>query len=516
MQRPLDDQLAALLATLGSPESSAPRLLQAVLRSTHDGVMIGDAAGQLFLNRAARRMFNFTEDEPITREMMPTEVFHLHDFASLPMQDRPLLRALRGEETRDLEVFIRHDAGGSVVKVNAVPLRGPDQSIVAGLVTLADEGERRRAEEELRAANTRLNGWVHELQRRTDVIMLMNDMADLLQSCRTVEEFCKVVSTFGERIFAGETGSVFVVNASRSAIERVASWGKESGNERVFAPDACWALRRGRLHRTGGEALGPSCEHGHGPGTAICIPMMGQGEALGVLHVQHNAAVAEGEIGAAMAESRLRTAISVAEHVALALANLKLRETLQMQAIRDPLTGLFNRRYMEETLDRELARAARSGAPLAAVMIDIDHFKRYNDMFGHAAADVALRETAGVIRAALHSEDVACRFGGEELLVIMPETSVEAAVARAESIRIAISGQQVRYRGTALGRITASFGVATVPGQASNAAGLLRAADEALYEAKGSGRDRVCAGRANSPSKSMSVAPLRVREGAPS
>ena len=175
-----------------------------------------------------------------------------------------------------------------------------------------------------------------------------------------------------------------------------------------------------------------------------------------------------------------------------------------MQAIRDPLTGLFNRRYMEETLDREIVRAARSGSPLAAVMIDIDHFKRYNDMFGHAAADVALRETAGVIRAALEGEDVACRFGGEELLVILPETSLDAATARAETIRLAIAGQQIRYRGTPLGRVTASFGVATVPLHAQNAEGLLRAADEALYESKAAGRDRVSVARKVSPTKGAS------------
>jgi diguanylate cyclase (GGDEF)-like protein len=348
------------------------------------------------------------------------------------------------------------------------------------------------------------------------VIMLMNDMADLLQSCRTVEEFCSVVSTFAARIFAGESGSIFVVNASRSAIERVASWGQENAVERVFAPDACWALRRGRLHRSGADALGPRCEHNHSTasGKSICVPMMGQGEALGILHVQEASAMAEGEIGAAMAESRLRTIISVAEHIALALANLKLRDTLRMQAIRDPLTGLFNRRYMEETLDREIARAARSGSSLAAVMIDIDHFKRYNDMFGHAAADVALRETASVIRAALQGEDVACRFGGEELLVILPETTLDEAVARAEVIRMAISAQQIRYRGTALGRVTASFGVATVPGQAQNAEGVLRAADEALYEAKAGGRDRVCvARRPTQGTKGASIIPIRDRDG---
>jgi diguanylate cyclase (GGDEF)-like protein len=135
-------------------------------------------------------------------------------------------------------------------------------------------------------------------------------------------------------------------------------------------------------------------------------------------------------------------------------------------------------------------------------------------MFGHAAADVALRETAAVIRAALKGEDVACRFGGEELLVILPETTLEAATARAEAIRVAIAAQQIRYRGTALGRVTASFGVATVPGHAQNAEGLLRAADEALYEAKAGGRDRVCVARRPVPvTKGASIIPIRDREG---
>src|SRR5687768_16460014 len=120
--------------------------------------------------------------------------------------------------------------------------------------------------------------------------------------------------------------------------------------------------------------------------------------------------------------------ISVSEHIALALANLKLREKLEMQAIRDPLTGLFNRRYMEESFEREVARAARSYGHVAAVMIDLDHFKRYNDTFGHAGADAALRETSNVIRANLRPEDIACRYGGEELVLILPDTSIEAAV----------------------------------------------------------------------------------------
>ena len=168
--------------------------------------------------------------------------------------------------------------------------------------------------------------------------------------------------------------------------------------------------------------------------------------------------------------------------------NVKLSERIK---IRDPLTGLFNRRYMEESLEREIARATRSGGSVAAVMIDLDHFKRFNDTFGHAAADVALRETAVLIRATIRADDIACRFGGEELVVILPDSTAQGAGTRAETLRAAIAGQQLRFHGTAIGTVTASFGVAAFPAHSTNAESLLRAADEALYDAKNAGRNRV-------------------------
>ena len=311
-----------------------------------------------------------------------------------------------------------------------------------------------------------------------------------------MQEFFVVISSFAPRIFERESGSMFVMNSSRSAIEMVVSWGEGEPAERVFRPDACWALRRGRLHRAGGSSLGPTCKHTPSDGTTgyTCIPMMGQGEALGVLHVHGFADTAENvpELGAVVVESRLRTIISVAEHIALALANLKLRETLRTQAIRDPLTGLFNRRHMEESLEREIARATRSSGTVAALMIDIDHFKRFNDTFGHAAADVALRETAEVIRKSLRTDDIACRYGGEEIVVILPDTPLDEAAECAERIRVAIAAQQLRYQGAAIGMVTASFGVAVSSARAATVESLLRAADVALYAAKHEGRNRVC------------------------
>jgi len=486
-----EPDLRLFLTTLAEGDSA---LLKLVLDSVADGVTIANASGEVvYQNPAARAILGIPADG--SPGDVP-ELFYLNDFSGIPADEVPLARALRGEQTCAVEIFARGPllADGALISLDARPIREPDGRVVGGLAVFHDVGARKRAEDELRTANTKLGSWIGELERRAMVAKLTNEMADLLLSCRSTKEFYQVVTSFAGRIFEREPGNMFLVNASRSAIELVASWGGGAPTERIFAPDACWALRRGRMHQTGGDSLGPDCDHAPSGGTPgyRCIPMMGQGEALGVLHVHaHPEERESSEFSAAVADQRLRATVSVAEHIALALANLKLRETLRMQAIRDPLTGLFNRRYMEESLEREIARATRSGGSVAAVMIDLDHFKRFNDTFGHAAADVALRETAVLIRATIRADDIACRFGGEELVVILPDSTAQGAGTRAETLRAAIAGQQLRFHGTAIGTVTASFGVAAFPAHSTNAESLLRAADEALYDAKNAGRNRV-------------------------
>ena len=484
---------------LSDDGGSHAQIIELVFASIGDGVAITNATGSaIYFNAAGRAIMGIAAEKSADVSTHGADLYYLHDFNPLPQDQLPLVRALRGEEVKGVELFVRSEAlsEGAVIFMNARPLRNAAGAIIGGVAVFHDVGARKRAEDELRAANSKLGDWVGELERRAQVTLLMNDMADLLQSCRTMKEFHTVVSRHAGRIFENEPGAVYVVNSSRSAIEMWVRWGDWSPGDTVYAPDACWALRRGRLHRSGGSALGPECEHASARGDdgSVCIPMMGQGEALGVLHVRQSSSTSliASDLGTAVAESRLRAIISVAEHVALALANLKLRDTLRMQAIRDPLTGLFNRRHMEESFERELSRAARSRLPISVIMVDIDHFKRFNDTFGHAAADVVLRETCTLLRTQIRADDIACRFGGEELVVILPEASREQAVERAEGLRTAISAQQVHYRGAALGGITASFGVASYPEDGSNVESLLRAADEGLYVAKRLGRNRVC------------------------
>jgi diguanylate cyclase (GGDEF)-like protein len=181
----------------------------------------------------------------------------------------------------------------------------------------------------------------------------------------------------------------------------------------------------------------------------------------------------------------------MAEHIAMALSNLRLHETLRSQSIRDPLTGLFNRRFMEESLALELRRAVRNQRPLGVIMLDLDQFKRFNDTHGHDAGDTLLRELSTLVQTNIRGEDIACRYGGEEFTLILPEGSAEVTQQRAEALREAIKRLDVLHRGQPLGRVTASLGVAVFPAHGRTGEALLQAADAALYLSKDAGGDRV-------------------------
>jgi diguanylate cyclase (GGDEF)-like protein len=221
---------------------------------------------------------------------------------------------------------------------------------------------------------------------------------------------------------------------------------------------------------------------------------MAQSTALGVLHlVERDPARAEeeGGLGPHHVLARRQLAFTVADQVGLALSNLRLQESLRDQAIRDPLTGLFNRRYMEESLDREVRRARRRQVALGVIMIDIDHFKHFNDTFGHAAGDALLRAMGSLLQRHTRGEDIACRYGGEEFTLILLEASEEDTRDRATHLCQEAARLDVAYGHQPLGSITISVGVAVYPEHGQSVDALLKAADTALYRAKAAGRDRV-------------------------
>lgn len=357
------------------------------------------------------------------------------------------------------------------------------QELVGGVAI--DITDRKQAEAALQQANEQLTGWVNQLEQRNQEITLLGKMSDVLQACLTVEEAYSAIALLMQPLFPQTSGGIFLISASKNLVEAVATWGTALSSQELFTPNDCWALRRGRVHQSEGSQDGLGCKHIHQslPAQSLCIPMMAQGEAIGVLYLSCLQLTA-------LTETKQQLAVTVAENIALALANLRLRETLKNQSIRDPLTGLFNRRYMEESLERELHRSARKQQSLGIIMLDVDHFKHFNDTFGHEAGDAVLRELGMFLQNHIRSSDVACRYGGEELMLILPETSLSVVQQRAEQIRVGVKHLQVQHR-QSVGAITLSLGVACFPEHGLTGEAVIRAADAALYRAKKEGRDCV-------------------------
>jgi diguanylate cyclase (GGDEF)-like protein len=322
----------------------------------------------------------------------------------------------------------------------------------------------------------------------------LRETDDLLQVCVSAEESYEVVVGHLKAELPALSGAICMMTAAKDLIEVRTQWGTPVLAERVFSPEDCWGLRRGRSKvRRGGETE-LICRHigASGPAYAICIPMTAQGETQGLLYLDSGVA-STSAFSQELSQSEQRMVTTLAEHLASAVANLNLRERLRMQSIRDPLTDLYNRRHMEESLDRELRRSDRKDQPLSVMMVDIDHFKRFNDSYGHEVGDVLLQELARLFRRHLRTEDVACRYGGEEFTLIFPETTLESAIERAEALCQIVRTTDVQYRGKNLPRFSISVGVASSPQHGSVREMLLQSADGALYQAKEQGRDRVVA-----------------------
>jgi diguanylate cyclase (GGDEF)-like protein len=406
----------------------------------------------------------------------------------LASEIRQIVNAMLEEERRLLGIRSeqsRLTARNTIVVVGAGGLLALALVPFAGLTINRDITRRRQVEAKLQDSEKQLKLWVGELEQRSSEISNLGELSDVLQACFTLEEAYAVLAELLQRLFPGTAGSVCVISDSKTLVEAVAMWGACPDQTRLFGPTECWALRRGRPYFLQNSQSRLRCHHFPPlPASTLCVPMMAQGEALGTLHLI--AADAEG-----LTHSKQLLATTVAEHIAIALANLKLRETLKNQSIRDPLTGLFNRRYMEESLDREIHRSERNEQSLGIIMLDVDHFKRFNDNFGHEAGDIVLRELGQFLKSVIRSSDIACRYGGEEFMLFLPEAEIEVTQQRAEQIRSGMKRLTLEYRRQALGVVTLSLGVAIFPQHGNTAEAVIRAADAALYQAKQQGRDQV-------------------------
>ena len=469
------------------------RFWKTLLEAVGVGVMLTDAMnGRVTqVNAQAGAMLGYSGKEIIGQ---PRELFIRGAQDEAP----PTRRTAVETENRFQGHLVRADGGLTPVWRMVAPVH--IEGIEYLLETFLDITEQRRAEQALTQANQKLQAMIAEIGQTNKEINLLGRMVELLQICQTPDEAYEIIAQCGRALFPELSGALYILNDSNNLLTAACQWGDTLETDQIFNPNDCWALRQGRLYLSGATSLtgmNPQCRHiaTAGRGSYLCLPLTAQGETIGLLHLEDLHVAAEGPEGseipaAVLSGAPQKLAISLAEHISLSLANLKLRESLRHQAIRDSLTGLFNRRYLQETLAREIYRSQRRNTALGVIMLDVDHFKLFNDTYGHEAGDRLLAVLGRYLQNSIRAEDIACRYGGEEFTLILPEIVPEVLLERAEAIREGVKDLEVLYQGRALGEVTISLGLSYFPEHGAEAEALLQAADAALYEAKRRGRNR--------------------------
>jgi len=415
----------------------------------------------------------------------------VHALAEAMLDHEAMLLAQR-EKTSD-----RY--GKRVTIIAAIALAGCLTLLLAALVNSGIERRRRhRGELELERNALHLHHALRDANRASETLRRLSTLAELLQNCRDLDEAINVIERALPPLLPDVSGALALINASRNIVEARMHWGVRGSDlgGAIFAPDDCWALRRSQPHPGDDDHTAPVCPHLTQAGVTadhtLCLPLNSQGQVLGVLSLCAPAVIAP--------DTR-RLAVTAADQLALALANLQLQASLRTQSIRDPLTNLFNRRYLEASLPRELLRAERRKGGLSVLMFDLDHFKRYNDTQGHDAGDALLGAFGALLAQSSRGEDMPCRFGGEEFTLVLTDADHAKARERADAIRKATAELVVHYRAGTLPPATVSIGVASYPEHGATPEALLRMADQALYRAKQLGRNVV--GSANDLARTL-------------
>lgn len=351
-----------------------------------------------------------------------------------------------------------------------------------------EEAALRASKELLAHTNTMLRNQVVSLERRTRDLEQLNRLVTLQHNCSTLEQYHAALAELVPQLFDGFEGALYCVEPESGKLTRIAHWGRGFVAPITLVVDSCLEFQDLRP-RVSSCAHSERCAHLESGCDWVCVPLTAQDVVLGTLQIR----MVSPERWAAETDETIQRQFiaTVADYIALSLANFHLRATLHYQSLRDPLTGLLNRRALAATLDGAVTTATGQRQTVGVIMVDIDHYKRFNDSFGHAAGDAVLRDLGAWLQRQVRSNDVVCRYGGEEFTLILPAATLAITRERAESIRHAVRDLRLYHAGQALGSLTLSLGVAAYPEHGGNGEAVLRAADMALYQAKRSGRNRV-------------------------
>ena len=407
-----------------------------------------------------------------------------------PDTDREVMReflraAFHGRSVRREVVQYRKTGESYWSEIELTPILNADDQVSNFLVIARDVSERKALERDRELA--RETERLRQAERR-----VLAKTSEWLYAARSLEDLYNVVETCAPKLMPMSNGALYIYSNSRDILDLAVSWG-ETPAPNYIEPDDCWSLRRGRSYHYGNEDIEFPCAHYHeGIKSSFCLPLLAHGETIGMLWCYADESNGDG----ALEHARYwDVALMLAEQISLTIANVRLRQELQDRSVKDPLTGLWNRRYFLDSLRREKARADSNELGFALISIDIDHFKRFNDHHGHDAGDLVLRRVSSELTETAGSAGIVCRVGGEELAVICPDLDEAAAMDLARKLHNSIKRLEIVYQGEILPCVTFSAGVSTYPSDHSSIDDLMRNADNALYQAKNAGRDRIIAYR---------------------
>lgn len=473
-------ELARLQAEKAEFESRQLELQRLSLVAAHakDLIVISDQTNRIVWANEAYRRHNGLDLEMDLIGRSGRDVLAGPD--SDPYKLAQIDEAIRNRQSATVELVCYRRSGEPYwMEQEIIPVFNEGGEHTNFIIVGRDISERRQAEAAADDARR-----FEEMKRAES--KMMAEFNEWLQSSDTLDELFVVVSSFLGKLLPGSTGAVYTYGQPRDMLHRACWWGYEEPVQ-DFQPSACWALRRGRPYFYGDNTIDISCNHimsgrhREPPERQYCLPIIAHGDTVGLLSI---------ELDATVGTDTQKLVNFCAEHISLAIANVKMRDLLREQSTRDPLTGLYNRRYFLDYARREISRCIAQGKPATVISLDVDHFKKFNDTYGHEAGDEVLQALSGVLQKLFREADVPCRHGGEEFVVLMPGCGLERAEERAEQLRETVEALQLRHSGETL-NITVSIGLAVMPEDGDNVPSLLGAADEALYMAKAAGRNQV-------------------------
>jgi len=479
-------------------------LFRNMVENLGEAVVIADESQNfLFANQAANHIFEEFETGLVGK--------NLKDYLSSDQQQLvswQTARRKRGlRDVYELDITLK-DGRQKILLVNAVPQFDQQGNYVSTLAVMTDITEKKKEEAALAEAKASLEKAYAELKKNNEQSSLLVDMGDAFQLANSEEEIISLVINFSRKIFPEDSVLLYVRPGKENFLQLAGNWNFQQNAEELINLDDCWAIRKSAPYfvlNPASEVICPHLKTSSLPNRPVaCLPLNSYGENLGLLIVfccQEGSGKEAGPEVESLLTSKKQLLVTFSQRVAMALSNFRLRQKLQEQSIRDPLTGLYNRRYLEETLERELLRARRAGHPVSVIMLDIDHFKKFNDTYGHEAGDFILQAVARTIQKSVRAEDIVCRYGGEEFTVILPGLELKKAVSRAELILDSVRHLEINYSGSLLKNLTISAGVAAFPEHGESWPELLQAADAALLQAKSQGRNRVVRAKKDNPGK---------------